>query len=81
MIEPAKEPEIAAICNSVETPERINERPGYNPAARIKSIFPAYRKVLHGPTAALRIGLPLIRNSCSHFNEWLARLEEFARQQ
>jgi hypothetical protein len=80
MAEPVKQPEFAAICNCVETPEKINERPGHNPAARIESIFPAYRKALHGPTAALRIGIRLIRERCPHFDEWLVRLEEFARE-
>jgi hypothetical protein len=80
MTEPPKQPLFAAICSSVETPERINERPQQNPAARIRSIFPAYRRVLHGPTAAERIGLPLIRNRCKHFDNWLVRLEEFARR-
>ena len=78
MTEPVKQPQFASICNGVQTPEQINERPGHNPAARIASIFPAYRKVLHGSTATARIGLPLIRNRCDHFSNWLSRLEEFA---
>lgn len=78
MTEPENQPQFASICESVPTPEHINERPGDNPAARIQSIFPAYRKVLHGPTAALRIGLPRIRGQCTHFHDWLCRLEEAA---
>jgi hypothetical protein len=79
MVESEREADFAAICNSVTTPEHINERPGHNPASLIESIFPGYRKVLHGPTAADRIGLPLIRSRCEHFNIWLGRLEEFAK--
>ena len=79
MTEPAKQSAFAAICDGVETPEWINERPGQNPAARIESIFPAY-EVLHGSTAAERIGLPLIRNRCKHFDDWLGQLEAFARR-
>jgi hypothetical protein len=79
MVEPDKQPAFAAICDGVRTPEQINERPGQNPAARIESIFPAYRKVLHGPTAVGRIGLQLIRDRCAHFDRWLGRLEVFAR--
>lgn len=78
MTEPVKQPQFAGICNSVTTPEQINERPGYNPAARIESLFPTYRKPLHGPTATQRIGLQLIRDRCPHFNAWLIRLEQFA---
>ena len=80
MTEPAKRSQFALICNSVETPEDINERPGHNPAAKIESLFPSYRKVLHGPTATERIGLALIRNRCPHFNDWVSRLEAFARR-
>ena len=75
MAEPAKQPQFAGVCNGVQTPEQINERPGQNPAARITAIFPAYRKTLHGPTAARRIGLQLIRDRCPHFAAWLDRLE------
>ena len=81
MTEPVKQPQFASICNSVQTPEHINERPGQNPAARIESIFPTYRKVLHGPTATARIGLSRIRSRCQHFDNWLGRLEEFAPRQ
>lgn len=78
MTEPAKQPQFASISNSVQTPEQINERPGFNPGARIESLFPTYRKPLHGPIAAQRIGLQLIRGRCPHFNAWLDRLEQFA---
>ncbi len=78
MTDPAKQAQFAAVCNIVQTPEQINERPGYNPAARIKALFPAYRKPLHGPTVTERIGLQLIRDRCPHFNGWLGRLEGFA---
>jgi hypothetical protein len=78
MTQPQLQSQFAAVCNSVPTPERINERPGHNPAARIESIFPAYRKVLHGPTATERIGLQKIREHCPHFDTWLGRLEAFA---
>ena len=78
MAEPAKQPKFASVCNSVKTPEQINERPGYNPVARIESLFPSYRKPLHGPVATQRIGLQMIRGRCPHFNAWLDRLEQFA---
>jgi hypothetical protein len=80
LTETAKQPLFAAVCNSVQTPEQINEIPGRNPAARIEAIFPTYRKALHGPIAVERIGLPLIHNRCTHFDRWLGRLEDFARQ-
>lgn len=65
--------------NGFATPEDINERPGFSPAERIKVIFPQYRKTLHGPTVARRIGLERLRAECPHFNEWIGALEGFAR--
>lgn len=78
MGEPAKQESFADTCRTYPSPEHINERPGYNPAARIRQLFPAYRKTLHGPTATNRIGLQLIRDRCSHFARWLTQLESYA---
>jgi len=78
MIEPQKQVELQAIRNSVETPEDINERWQFTPSRRIQAIFPAYRKALHGPMAAERIGLERIRAECPHLDDWLKKLEAFA---
>lgn len=75
--QPEKQAEFAAIRAGVSTPEEINERPGQNPANRIKSIFPGYRKTVHGPAAIERIGLEMVRRECPHFNIWLTAVEEF----
>ena len=73
-----KQPQFAAIRAAVATPEEINERPEYAPSKQIESLFPAYKKTLHGPTTAGRIGLAQISAECPHFNEWMGRLEAFA---
>lgn len=73
-----KQPQFAAVCESVKTPEEINERPEYAPSKRILGLFPGYRKPLHGPTTAARIGLDGIRAKCPHLAAWLQRLESFA---
>jgi hypothetical protein len=78
MTEPRKQPEFAAIRASVTTPEEINERPQFAPSKRIETLFPAYKKTLHGPTTAGRIGLEQIRAECPHFHNWMNRLETFA---
>jgi hypothetical protein len=78
MTESGKQAQFAAICNSVPTPEEINERPQFAPSKRIEALFPAYKKTLHGPTAAARIGLERIRAQCPHFDGWVRRLEAFA---
>jgi hypothetical protein len=73
-----KQPEFEAIRASVATPEEINERPEHAPSKRIEAMFPAYKKTLHGPTTAARIGLERIREECPHFNDWINKLEAFA---
>ena len=78
MTEPQKQPQFQAIRAGVRTPEEINERPLFAPSKRIETLFPAYKKTLHGPTTAGRIGLVRIRAECPHFNGWMNRLEAFA---
>jgi len=76
--EPAKQPLIEAVRAGVTTPEEIDERPQSAPSKRIATIFPAYKKALHGPIVAARIGLQRIREECPHFNGWIEKLEAFA---
>lgn len=78
MTENQKQPQFAAIRASVQNPEEINERPQFAPSKRIEALFPAYRKNLHGPMTARRIGLDRIRAECPHFASWLSKLEAFA---
>jgi hypothetical protein len=78
MTESEKQPQFAAIRASVKSPEEINESPQFAPSKRIETLFPAYRKNLHGPAAAGRIGLDRIRAECPHFAWWLSKLEAFA---
>lgn len=78
MTEPAKQAELAAIRAGVSSPEEINEVPQTSPSHRIVSLFPGYRKAVHGPIAAGRIGLEKIRTECPHFDGWLRQLEDLA---
>lgn len=57
------------------SPEEINEGEKTHPAARITQVLPGYRKALHGPLIAERIGLPNLRARCPHFADWLNYLE------
>ena len=57
-------------------PEEIDEGKETHPLARIARCFPRYRKPLHGPLIAHRIGLPTIRSRCPHFDEWVRKLEQ-----
>jgi len=72
-----KQSRFIAILEKFSSPEEINERPEFAPSKQIKSIFPAYRKVVHGPLTAQRIGLKRIRQACPHFDNWLGKLESY----
>lgn len=60
------------------SPEEVDEGEETHPAARIRSLLPAYRKALHGPIIAQRIGLDVMRRVCPHFDAWVSRLEALA---
>jgi len=70
--------DFSAIRNAFATPEDINNDPETAPSKRVVQLFPAYRKALHGPNTARRIGLNTMRNECPHFAKWMTRLETFA---
>jgi Domain of unknown function (DUF4276) len=78
MNEPQKHVLLETAIAAVNTPEDINERPQFAPSKRIETMFPAYKKTLHGPTVAARIGLDRIRLECPHFDKWLSAIEKFA---
>lgn len=63
-----------------ETPEHINDRPETKPAAHLERELrhPGYRKRLHGPIAAQRIGLTRIEAECAFFSGWLGRIRAMA---
>lgn len=77
---PAREkaPELLAASGGLE-PEDINEHPDTAPSKRLMQVFPSFKKTLHGPTAAKRIGLAAIRARCPHFDNWISQLETYAR--
>lgn len=71
-------PAVEAIGREFPNPEHINERPDLAPSCRLERIFPKYRKRLHGPNTAARIGIERLRAGCPHFAAWLNQLEAFA---
>ena len=60
------------------SPEDINDGRETAPSKRILKALPRYRKVVHGPRVAGRIGLEIIRRECKRFDAWLSRLETLA---
>ena len=70
--------DLAAIRRQFETPEDINDDPEGAPGKRIARTVVGYRKRLHGPLVARRVGLATIRAECPRFHAWLTRLEKLA---
>ena len=66
--------ELAAARRGAASPEHINDGEYTHPSARLARLA-GYDKVRHGPALAERIGLDCIRRECTHFGEWLTRLE------
>lgn len=75
MNDPSSRSHLQAIRNGFQTPEEINDDPRTTPSARVLKLFPGYRKRLHGPLTTGRIGLDAMRRECTHFNQWVSRLE------
>lgn len=70
--------ELARIVAAKGSPEEVNDGEETHPSARIQRVANSYRKALHGPIIAERIGLDSLRRSCLHFAGWLGRLESLA---
>lgn len=56
-------------------PELINNGIQTAPSKRILNVISNYGKVLDGNRIANRITLPVLRQKCRHFSEWLDKLE------
>lgn len=69
---------IAGLISMVgdENPELINNSPETAPSKRILAAIPEYDKATAGPAVAEKIGIPTLREKCSHFREWLTTLEQ-----
>lgn len=73
----SKYAELTEIRNQY-APEEINTRPETAPSKRLKKLYPRYSKMVEGMAIAERIGLPVIRSCCPHFDAWLTTLEQVA---
>ena len=59
-----------------ENPELIDDGPETAPSKRILEEIPEYDKVAAGVSVVGKIGLPVLRQKCAHFNGWLTKLEQ-----
>lgn len=59
-------------------PELINENRNTAPSKRIIKLIPEYKgnKVNVGATIASMIGIDHLKKTCSHFNDWILKLED-----
>lgn len=66
---------LRQLIEKYKSPEEINENPQTAISKRIKEILPEYEKILHGQLILMNSNLDKIRDKCSHFNNWLKKIE------
>lgn len=66
---------VSEVNNEFASPEEINENPNSAPSKRLKNIFPEYQKTFHSQLILSQSNIDDLRTKCSHFNEWLKKLE------
>lgn len=66
---------LANQVDQVGDPELVNSSPNAAPSKRIISAIPEYDKVTAGAIIAMDVGLGVLRQRCTRFNDWLLRLE------
>ena len=74
-IQPGTVDRLRGIRERFVTPEDINDNEATSPGKRIVGLIPHYRKALHGPLIAMKLGLEAIRSECPRFDSWVTRLE------
>jgi hypothetical protein len=67
--------EFEQIRCEFSSPEDINDSPITAPSKRIRTLYPAYDKPVHGSLAIMEIGIGNIRKECSLFDQWLQQIE------
>ncbi|HJJ42915.1 MAG TPA: DUF4276 family protein [Methanocorpusculum sp.] len=75
---PLKLSKLEAVLHKFGGPEKIDTNKG--PSVHLKEIYDdQYQKIYHGISIAEQIGLDAMRRGCPHFNNWLDKLEKYAR--
>lgn len=57
-------------------PELINSSPTTAPSKRIIECYSQYQKTIDGPSICNELGIQIMREKCSHFNNWINKLLE-----
>lgn len=63
------------IRQSFVSPEDINDHPDSAPSKRVMGVYPGYNKVLDGTLAAQTVGIGKMLQECTHFRQWVERLQ------
>jgi hypothetical protein len=68
---------LAALAQSFQNPELIDDGAATSPSKRIIREIPEYedQKRTAGPVVVDKIGIAALRERCPHFREWLEKLE------
>jgi len=66
---------IELINKQFQSPEEINENPNTAPSKRLEKIYGNYQKVLHSQLVLMDSNITDLRRRCSHFDNWLTKLE------
>jgi hypothetical protein len=70
--------QIQSIREQFGSPEEINDSEHTAPSKRIMALNRGYSKVTDGVLISQKMGLDVMRRECSHFNEWVRKLEALA---
>lgn len=70
---------LQVIQSDFPNPETINDNPLTSPSKRIRKIYPSFQKPTDGIIIAKNIGINTIREKCTHFDEWLKKLESLSQ--
>lgn len=69
---------VQQIRDQFGSPEEINDSQQTAPSKRIVRLNARYRKPTHGILISQHITLDTMRAQCSHFSEWIGKLEALA---
>ncbi len=74
--------QLVDMVASFDSPELINDGNTTAPSKRIIGEIPEYEKMKPSaaPIVAEKIGLPTLRLKCTHFGEWLHKLETLNKE-
>lgn len=73
---------MTSLIKSIPNPELIDGGKDTSPSKRIIKVFPNYgdNKPVIGAMVAQEIGLEHMLRTCSHFAEWVKKLENLGKK-